>query len=195
MTAISRDHSGHIQSPLDHAVTIVRHICHVAGPVSMLENMCDAHRRDGLVTAIMQHDTPPLFNWLMTTFSFQGIADSVAEGYIARHGNVTWADVAATVAQPAVCAKLTGYATFTGCGYVKGAGTCANPRGFAACPLPLHPLRNGRLNQTAYSLFFFVRDVARGDLVSWIDRQLAAIPASPMRLSHMRAALIGRVGM
>jgi hypothetical protein len=58
--------------------------------------------------------------------------------------------------------------------------------------LPLHPLRNGRLNQTAYSLFFFLRDVAGGDLVGWIDRQVAAASAtaSPLRLSHMRAALI-----
>jgi hypothetical protein len=35
-------------------------------------------------------------------------------------------------------------------------------------------LRNGRLNQTAYSLFLFVRDVANGDLVQWIDDQLSA---------------------
>jgi hypothetical protein len=34
-------------------------------------------------------------------------------------------------------------------------------------------LRNGRLNQTAYSLFLFIRDIADGDLVGWIDRQLA----------------------
>jgi hypothetical protein len=39
--------------------------------------------------------------------------------------------------------------------------------------LPKHPLRNGRLNQTAYSLFLFIRDIADGDLVAWIDRQLA----------------------
>ena len=35
------------------------------------------------------------------------------------------------------------------------------------CPLPLHPLRNGRLNQTAYSLFLFCRDVAEGELTRW----------------------------
>jgi hypothetical protein len=28
------------------------------------------------------------------------------------------------------------------------------------------------LNQTAYSLYLFIRDVAGGDIVSWIDRQL-----------------------
>jgi hypothetical protein len=41
-------------------------------------------------------------------------------------------------------------------------------------PAANHHLRNGRLNQLAYSLFLFVRDVADGDLVGWIDNQLAA---------------------
>jgi len=39
-------------------------------------------------------------------------------------------------------------------------------------PLLRHRLRNGRLNQIAYSLFLFIRDVAGGDLVGWIDQQL-----------------------
>ena len=33
--------------------------------------------------------------------------------------------------------------------------------------------RNGHLNQIAYSLYLFIRDVADGDLVGWIDDQLA----------------------
>jgi hypothetical protein len=40
----------------------------------------------------------------------------------------------------------------------------AEPDHFPACPLPTHDLRNGRLNQAAYSLFLFMRDVANGDL-------------------------------
>ena len=187
--------TGHVQclpSPLDRAVHIVRHICHVAGPTSLLENLHAGHRRDGLVTAIRRHDTPALFSWLMSQLSYQGIADRVAQGYIARHGNVTWADIAVTVERSDLCPKLTTYATFTCCGYIKSSHTCANPRHLDACPLPLHPLRNGRLNQTAYSLFFFLRDVADGDLVGWIDRQLAVAStmSSPLRLSEMRAALI-----
>ena len=41
-----------------------------------------------------------------------------------------------------------------------------------SCSLPHHDLRNGRLNQTAYSLFFFIRDIADRDLVTWIDDQI-----------------------
>jgi hypothetical protein len=53
-------------------------------------------------------------------------------------------------------------------------------------------LRNGRLNQTAYSLYLFIRDVAGGDLVGWIDRHLkiAARSPAPERLASMRAAVI-----
>jgi hypothetical protein len=38
------------------------------------------------------------------------------------------------------------------------------------------PLRNGSLNRMAYGLYLFIRDVCEGDLVRWIDRQLAAVP-------------------
>jgi len=61
-----------------------------------------------------------------------------------------------------------------------------------ACPLPRHPLRNGRLNQMAYSLFLFMRDIADDDFVGWIDRQLGEVnPHSPDRLAACREAIIG----
>ena len=56
-------------------------------------------------------------------------------------------------------------------------------------PLPRHPLRNGRLNQTAYSLFLFIRDIAGGDIVGWIDRQLATY-ADTKDLAAARSALV-----
>jgi hypothetical protein len=59
--------------------------------------------------------------------------------------------------------------------------------------LPKHPLRNGRLNQTAYSLFLFIRDIADGDLVAWIDRQLADADdqTDPDRITSMIESLVG----
>ena len=58
--------------------------------------------------------------------------------------------------------------------------------------MPSHDLRNGHLNQAAYSLFLFIRDLANGDLIGWIDAQLqgANSPAGSDRLARMRAALI-----
>ena len=48
----------------------------------------------------------------------------------------------------------------------------------------------GRLNQTAYGLFLFIRDLAGGDLVAWIDRQLATADdsAAPDRLVRLTEA-------
>jgi hypothetical protein len=45
----------------------------------------------------------------------------------------------------------------------------------------------------AYSLFLFIRDIANGDLVCWIDHRLQAAndPANPNRLANLREALIG----
>ena len=45
----------------------------------------------------------------------------------------------------------------------------------------------------AYSLFLFVRDIADGDLVGWIDRRFQAAddPARPDRLARLREAVIG----
>ena len=85
------------------------------------------------------------------------------------------------------------YWHFHGCRYDKISRTCSEPDHIDACPLPTHQLRNGRLNQMAYSLFLFVRDIADGDLVGWIDRQFqdADDPTSPNRLPRLREALIG----
>jgi hypothetical protein len=56
-------------------------------------------------------------------------------------------------------------------------------------------LRNGHLNQMAYSLFLFIRDVAGGDLVAWIDEQLeaAANAAAPDRNFLHRTGILRRL--
>jgi hypothetical protein len=53
-------------------------------------------------------------------------------------------------------------------------------------------LRNGRLNQTAYSLFLFLRDLADSDLVGWIDERLAGVDIVPVsdRAERLRQALL-----
>jgi hypothetical protein len=90
------------------------------------------------------------------------------------------------------CPKLKSYWDFHGCRYNKTRYTCAESDHLPRCPLPNHWLRNGRLNQTAYALHLFIRDIAGGDLVGWIDRRLnTAIKRSgPDRLASMRTALL-----
>jgi hypothetical protein len=175
----------------DYPLRLLQMVCALAGDPEFL---ADANSRDqrSLAAAIERHDTAALFDWLMAAFSYQGIADRVADDYMARYGRVRWGRIKASLARQPACPKLAGYWTFYDCRYRKGAGTCAEPDHIGNCPLPRQPLRNGHLNQMAYSLFLFIRDVADGDFVDWIDRQLAAANSqSPDRLSALREAIIG----
>jgi len=125
-------------------------------------------------------NTPKIFDWLLRAFSYQGISDQVARSYIRKHGSVTWSVIAAGIDAAPPCPLLQTYWHFDGCRYEKGSFTCSEAEHIDACPLPRHKLRNGRLNQTAYSFFLFVRDVAKGDLIGWInDRLSVPPPASP----------------
>jgi hypothetical protein len=175
---------------LAYAVKIVHATCCLAGSASYLADLrADLH---GVIRAVREHGTPALFDWLMEILSFQGISDAVALGYMAQHGSARWADIAEALSRSPSCSKLGGYWRFYDCRYHKGSNTCSELSHIDGCPLPRHPLRNGHLNQMAYSLFLFMRDVADDDFVGWIDGQLAAANSpSPDRLAALREAIIG----
>ena len=180
-------------SAIDHAVRVVHGVCCLAGTASLIDDIRTDLRAEGIPTAIRRHDTATLFDWLISALSYQGISDQVATEYMERHGRAQWADIDAKVAASPTCPKLASYWRFHGCRYDKISRTCSEPDHIDGCPLPSHQLRNGRLNQMAYSLFLFVRDIADGDLVGWIDRRFqgADDPASPNRLARLWEGLIG----
>ena len=177
---------------IDHAVRLIHAICGLAGSATWIDDIRADLRADKVQAAIRHRDTAVVFDWLMAALSYQGIADAVAYDYMERHGRAAWRDIEQKLGQGVSCPKLTSYWHFHGCRYEKASRTCAEPEHIGACPLPSHDLRNGHLNQAAYSLFLFIRDIADGDLIGWIDRQLEAAnsPAGPDRLARMRAALI-----
>jgi hypothetical protein len=161
--------------------------------VSFLDDIDAEAREAGLIAAVYHGRTQPIFDWLLTTFSYQGISDEVARGYMDRHGTATWAGLDASLEGTPSCPKLQSYWAYEGCRYDKGSFTCSEPEHIDGCPVPGPRLRNGRLNQTAYSLFLFVRDLADRDLTGWMDRQLAAaVGASKADLEAARQeALVG----
>jgi hypothetical protein len=178
------------RSALDHATRLIHRVCCLA----MSADFIDASQVDNRVirSAIKDHDTAALFDWLMAALSHQGISDRVADDYMDQHGRVRWHEVERDLANNPSCPKLQSYWQFHGCRYHKTSQTCAEPDHIANCPLPTHDLRNGRLNQTAYSLYLFIRDIADNDLVGWVEGQLAsaAAPADPGRHARMRDALL-----
>src|SRR5271169_3596941 len=178
--------------PIDHAVGVIHRVCRLAGAASLIDDNRADLRAEGIPSAIRRHDTATLFDWLISALSYQGISDQVAYDYMERHGRARWQDIDAKVAANPPCPKLQSYWHFHNCRYDKISRTCSEPDHIDACPLPTHPLRNGRLNQMAYSLFLFIRDIADGDLVGWIDRQFqGADDRAPNRLARLREALVG----
>jgi hypothetical protein len=157
---------------------LIHAVCAVAGSLSFLDEIDQEIRHAGLDQAVASGNTPPVFDWLLTTFSFQGISDRVARSYMEKHGAASWSAMEASLKTSPSCQKLYTYWDYAGCRYDKSSFTCAEPDHFEACPVPRPRLRNGRLNQTAYSLFLFVRDIAGGDLIAWIDSQLKAATGS-----------------
>ena len=177
---------------INHAVRLIHAVCGLAGSPSLLDEIRADLRAEKVRAAIRHHNTAAVFDWLMAGLSYQGISNQVAYDYMERHGRAAWHDIEQKLGRGASCPKLKSYWHFHDCRYDKVSRTCAEPDHIRRCPLPKHVLRNGRLNQTAYSLFLFIRDIADGDLIGWIDQQLEAAngPPGPDRLTRMRAALI-----
>ena len=179
-------------SAINHAVRLIHAVCGLAGSPTLIDEIRAELRTEKVRAAIRDRQTGPVFDWLMAALSYQGISDQVAYEYMEKHGRATWRQLNEALDRGASCPKLKSYWHFHDCRYDKVSRTCAEPNHVSRCPLPKHDLRNGRLNQTAYSLFLFIRDIADGDLVGWIDAQLRAAsgPPGPYRLGRMRNALI-----
>ncbi|MBC6718668.1 hypothetical protein H9Q09_21015 [Aurantimonas sp. DM33-3] len=158
--------------------------------------MRSALAEKGVLDAVAHRDSVVLFDWLLGIAQFQGISDANALAFTKKHGPVGWADIERTLARNPDCHRLRSYWHLDGCGYRKTAQTCTELQLLPSCPLPRHPLRNGRLSQGAYSLFLFIRDVCDGDLVSWLDERLEAAdnPGHPERAALMRRALLEPMG-
>lgn len=158
---------------------MIRQLCGLAGSMTFLDDIRSEAREVGIEQAVADHDTPTIFDWLLTNFSFQGVSDQAARTYIKENGSASWALIQAGLSGAPTCARLRNYWHYDACRYDKGSFSCSEPEHIGCCPVPRPRLRNGRLNQTAYSFFLFVRDIADGDLVGWIDNRLSNPPAKP----------------
>lgn len=81
-----------------------------------------------------RHDTGTLYDWLAAAFSYQGISDRVATGYMAQHGRARWADIDVKIVAGPACPKLKSYWHFHDCQYEKGSRTCTEPNHIDRCP-------------------------------------------------------------
>jgi hypothetical protein len=177
---------------LDHATQLILQVCRIAGSASFVDDARESLEAEGVREAVRTRNTAALFDWLVSITSYQGISDQVAFDYMERHGQATWQVIASDLRRQPGCPKLNSYWHFHDCRYNKTRYTCAEPDHLPGCPLPNHWLRNGRLNQTAYALHLFIRDIAGSDLVGWIDRRLNTA-ANQSGLARMRMAVLDQL--
>ena len=191
---VARQRSFEFENKKDwaYAVNMVETVTWLAGRPDYLDELREAVDSLKLFDGSTRARSGRLFEWLAGAMSYQGISDSVARDYMVDHGAPRWASIARDVKNGS-CSLLNSYWHFHGCGYRKSAHTCAMPHLIKTCPLPAHEFRNGNLNQLAYSFFLFIRDIADGDLIGWIDARLAeaAQGSDENRIARMQAAIMG----
>jgi hypothetical protein len=192
MKLIYSDANQSSADPWDHLYRVVKPALALA-PATFLNHLEDHQTANGVSQAVATYDSAPIFDWMMSLVPLQGISDQIASRYAEQHGGVTNAEIQAALSVPQRCTRLTSYWHFEACGYRRVDRTCAEPAHIDACTLPLPRLRKGSLNQAAYSLALFIRDVCDDDFVGWIDKRLAeADPGSgaPERGPRMREAVL-----
>src|SRR4051812_40838632 len=104
----------------------------ILAPASFVDDIRRNLIAEALRVAVMQRDTPAIFDWLVRLISFQGISDTIAAGYDAQHGGVTFREVDVALGRGPTCPRLRSYWHFEGCGYRKGADTCGERRHLSA---------------------------------------------------------------
>ena len=162
-------------------------------PRDYLIEVCRRLDEAGVRQAVHDRDSEKLFDWIIRSLARQGISNHAAEVFLARNGSPTIEEISGLIATEARCPRLRCWWSFEGCGYRRSTGSCNTPHHRLGCPITLIPARKGALAEAAVGLWLFIRDVADGDLVDWIDRRLAAVDASLQgirRLASMRAALL-----
>ena len=186
--------------PINNALPDVFHGCIrkvrpalLLAPGDYLGDVCQRLDETGVRQAVHDRDSGKLFDWIIRSLARQGISNHAAEVFLTRNGSPAFAEITNLVTSDARCPRLRCYWTFAGCGYRRSTGTCNTPHHRIGCPVTLIPARKGALAEAAVGLWLFIRDVADGDLVDWIDRRLAAVDASLegiRRLASMRAVLL-----
>jgi hypothetical protein len=175
-----------------YAVNMIETVAWLGGQDDYLETVRDDMAELKLFDGPRAARSARLFDWLVRAMSYQGISDEIARSYMALNEMPRRRSIARGVSR-AQCRLLGSFWEFQGCGYRKSSASCSQPQLIGDCPLPQHRFRNGNLNQLAYSLFLFIRDVAGGDLVRWIDVGLAEAEPGPSewRLTRMYDAVVG----
>jgi hypothetical protein len=96
-------------------VELVRRVSGLAGPMTFIDDIRQGVIHTGISGAIALRDTPMIFDWLLTAFSFQGVSDQAARTYIERNGTASWAAMQGDLLETPACHRLASHGDYRGC--------------------------------------------------------------------------------
>jgi hypothetical protein len=125
---------------------------------------------DQMIHGNPQHKSIKLYHYLLGSFLLAGGGDQSNYSYYAKQRVKPTFNRVKEAVKAAQCPKLATFEAFTGCGYQKTKSTCREPTFLGSCPVPAFDMKRGPLNQMAFSLYFFLRDVCGGDFYSEVSQ-------------------------
>ncbi len=116
----------------------------------------------------LHHKSIKLYQYFLESFLLSGGGDQSNQNYYNNQKYKPTFNRVKRALQAAQCPKLTSFEAFKGCGYRKTTNNCTEPAFRGSCPLPRFDMKRGALNQMAFSLYFFRRDVCRRDFYTFV---------------------------
>lgn len=134
-----------------------------------------------------------VYDFFLKSFNYQGVSDKIARSYMEKHPLPTYSEIETWLKDGYGCPKLKDFDSYIECGFNKKHNSCHNNELYSSCPVPEPEMRKGTLNQTAFSLFFFLRDICKRDIVGYFDECLNKNPDNPNDVNEMRDKAISEI--
>ena len=93
------------EAEYQHLIRVTRPALLLA-PTTFLDDSRARLEAAGVIIAVGQRDSTPIFDFILSLIGLQGISDSAALAFSDRHGNVTFAEIEAALADRPPCPLL-----------------------------------------------------------------------------------------
>jgi hypothetical protein len=130
---------------------------------------------------------------LVEAFILSGGGDQSNQGYYVKQNHKPTFNRVKRAVKAAQCPKLADFESFKGCGYRKGVKSCNEPAFLKTCPLPGFDMKRGALNLMAFSLYFFLRDVCKGDFYKFTKTHFRDCQPADRATAELLDGFIGKV--
>jgi hypothetical protein len=147
---------------------------------------------DQMIHAKLHHKSIRLYQYLVEAFILSGGGDQSNQGYYAKQKYKPTFNRVKRALKAAHCPKLAGFEAFQGCGYRKTTRKCNDPAFLRSCPLPSFDMKRGALNQMAFSLYFFLRDVAVRDFYTYVTEHFGGHQQAGGAITDLLYGFIGK---